>query len=138
MKKILRKYFTPKQAERLIPKLEKRISKLMEINRIITLLNTVNVRYDDEFDGLSDEIQRHKETHKASFEFYREIEKLLEMGVIVKDLEQGLVDFHSIYLGREIFLCWKMGEKKIEFWHEVEDGYLGRQHISILEPNYQK
>ena len=96
MKKILRKYFSLKQAEKLIPKLEKRISKLMEINRIITLLNTVNVAYDDEFEGLSDEIQRHKETHQASFEFYKEIEALLEIGVIVKDLEQGLVDFHSI------------------------------------------
>ena len=52
MKKILRKYFSLKQAEKLIPKLEKRISKLMEINRIITLLNTVNVAYDDEFEGL--------------------------------------------------------------------------------------
>ncbi|MBS3145534.1 DUF2203 domain-containing protein [Candidatus Woesearchaeota archaeon] len=138
MKKILRKYFSLKQAEKLIPKLEKRISKLMEINRIITLLNTVNVAYDDEFEGLSDEIQRHKETHQASFEFYKEIEALLEIGVIVKDLEQGLVDFHSIYYGREIFLCWKLGERKIEFWHEVEDGYLGRQHISLLESNYQK
>ena len=138
MKKILKKYFTLKQAEKLIPKVERKILKLMELNRIITLLNTVNVAYEEEFEGLSDELQRNKENHKASYEFYREIEKLLELGVIVKELEQGIVDFYSIYEGREIFLCWKLGEREIEFWHELEDGYLGRQHISLLEPNYQK
>jgi len=136
MKKILKKYFTLEQAERLLPEVEKRLMRLIKINRIIALLNTVKVDYDDEFESLCDEVQRDKERHKASHEFYKELEILLESGVLVKDLEEGLVDFYSSYDGREIFLCWKLGEDKIEFWHEVEEGYLERQHISILQRNY--
>ena len=110
--------------------------RLIKVNRIIALLNTVKVNYDDEFEGLCDEVQRNKERYKASYEFYKELEILLESGVIVKDLEEGLVDFYSSYDGREIFLCWKLGEDKIEFWHNVEEGYLERQHISALQRNY--
>ena len=136
MKKILKKYFTLEQAERLLPKVEKGLMRLIKINRIIALLNTVKVDYDDEFESLCDEVQRNKERYKASYEFYKELEILLEAGVIVKDLEEGLVDFYSSYDGREILLCWKLGEDKIEFWHNVEDGYLERQHISALQRNY--
>ena len=136
MKKILKKYFTLEQAEKLLPEVEKKLIGLIKINRIIALLNTVNVDYDDAFESLGDEIQRNKERYYASFEFYKELEILLELGVIVKDLEEGLVDFYSAYDGREIFLCWKLGEDKIEFWHELEEGYLKRQHISVLQKNY--
>lgn len=135
MKKILKKYFNLKQAEKLLPRVEKRLVTLIKINRAVELLNTVNVDYDNEFESLSDDLQRNKERYKASYQFYKELESLLEIGVIVRDLEEGLVDFYSIYDGREIFLCWKLGESKVEFWHEVEECYLGRQHISVLQKN---
>ena len=64
MKKILKKYFTLEQAERLLPKVEKGLMRLIKINRIIALLNTVKVDYDDEFESLCDEVQRNKERYK--------------------------------------------------------------------------
>ena len=103
--------------------------RLIKINRIIALLNTVKVDYDDEFEGLCDEVQRNKERYKASYEFYKELEILLEAGVIVKDLEEGLVDFYSSYDGREILLCWKLGEERVGFWHEVGRGYAYREPL---------
>lgn len=56
----------------------------------------------------------------------REIE---DIGVLVKDLSQGLVDFPSRLNGREIFLCWKLGEDRVGFFHDPEAGYAGRQPV---------
>ena len=60
------------------------------------------------------------------------VEAIQEMGVLVKDLDIGLCDFPYLYDGRVVYLCWKLGELEIRYWHEVEDGYAGRQPIESL------
>lgn len=57
------------------------------------------------------------------------LNRIQEQGIIVKDLNRGLIDFPHLKEGREVYLCWELGEDSIEFWHEVEDGYPGRQKI---------
>ena len=57
------------------------------------------------------------------------VKKLLESGVEVKDLDTGLVDFRSLRDGREVYLCWKFGEDQIQFWHELDSGFGGRQEL---------
>ncbi len=47
----------------------------------------------------------------------------------VKDLKRGLIDFPSFRDGREIFLCWEQDEEDIEFWHDLETGYSGRERL---------
>ena len=47
----------------------------------------------------------------------------------VKDLQRGLVDFPALLDGREVFLCWEQDEEDIEFWHELEAGYAGRERL---------
>jgi hypothetical protein len=47
----------------------------------------------------------------------------------IKDLERGLVDFPAMHDGREVFLCWERGEDDIEFWHELDSGYAGRERL---------
>ncbi len=54
---------------------------------------------------------------------------LQEKGVQVKDIDIGLVDFPHIRDTKEVFLCWKLGEKSIGFWHDIETGYRGRQPL---------
>ena len=56
-------------------------------------------------------------------------EKIEQIGALVKDLDIGLIDFLSLYHGREVCLCWKLGEDKIRFWHGVDEGYRGRKVI---------
>ncbi len=59
-----------------------------------------------------------------------------ELGVEVKDLDQGLIDFPSQRRGREIYLCWKLGEgDRVAWWHPVETGYAGRRPIRELFDN---
>jgi hypothetical protein len=56
-----------------------------------------------------------------------------ERGIIVKGIEQGLIDFpHVRGNGEEVYLCWKVGEDDIHFWHRIEDGFVGRKHVQEL------
>ena len=52
-----------------------------------------------------------------------------DTGVLIKDINIGLLDFPALKNGREVYLCWQYGEGEIAFWHEVEAGFAGRQPI---------
>jgi len=47
----------------------------------------------------------------------------------IKDLSRGLIDFPAIIAGKEVFLCWEDGEEDIEFWHDLDTGYAGREPL---------
>lgn len=55
--------------------------------------------------------------------------RITELGVVLKDLDSGLLDFPHSREGRVVFLCWHPPEERIWFWHEIEAGYAGRQAI---------
>jgi hypothetical protein len=57
------------------------------------------------------------------------IEQVQEIGCVIKDLDIGLVDFPTVYQGTEVYLCWKLGEPAIEYWHGVDEGFRGRKPI---------
>jgi hypothetical protein len=57
------------------------------------------------------------------------LEKIQEIGCELKDIDTGLIDFPTLYRGKEVYLCWKLGESGIGFWHHIEDGYSGRKPI---------
>lgn len=57
------------------------------------------------------------------------LEEIDSIGVQVKDLDIGLLDFPCLLEGETVLLCWKRGEPRIEFWHRVDDGFAGRQPI---------
>ncbi|MGH7482281.1 MAG: DUF2203 domain-containing protein [Longimicrobiales bacterium] len=60
-------------------------------------------------------------------EFLRELEQI---GCQLKGFDEGLVDFHAEWRDRPILLCWKLGERRIEWWHELDAGFAGRQPIT--------
>jgi hypothetical protein len=55
--------------------------------------------------------------------------RIEEMGVVVKDLDVGLIDFPTLYRGQEVYLCWRMDEADIDFWHGTHEGFAGRKLI---------
>jgi hypothetical protein len=57
------------------------------------------------------------------------LEEVQETGCLIKDLDIGLVDFPTLFRGTEVYLCWKLGETAIEFWHGVDEGFRGRKPI---------
>ena len=57
------------------------------------------------------------------------IERVQQMGCVVKDLDIGLVDFPTLFRGAEVYLCWRLGEPAIQFWHGVDEGFAKRKAI---------
>jgi hypothetical protein len=57
------------------------------------------------------------------------MERIEDLGVLVKDLDIGLVDFPTLFRGEEVYLCWRMDEGDIDHWHGVNEGFNGRRPI---------
>jgi hypothetical protein len=77
-----------------------------------------------------------EELHQVEAEFTRDqqrmreyVEELRNLGVELKDYFTGLIDFPSRMEGREVYLCWRMGEPEVAHWHELEAGFQGRQKL---------
>jgi hypothetical protein len=66
-------------------------------------------------------------------EAFLEVRRLLlvleEAGIVVRDIARGLIDFPTILDGREVYLCWELGEDEIGWWHELDAGYRGREPL---------
>jgi hypothetical protein len=62
------------------------------------------------------------------------VSKILQTGCLIKDLDVGLIDFPAIRGGEEVYLCWKLGEERIEYWHRVQEGFAGRKLLDDLSP----
>jgi hypothetical protein len=58
---------------------------------------------------------------------------LSEKGIVIKSLDEGLIDFpHLRSNGEEVYLCWKLGEQELQFWHNIDDGFAGRKPTEEL------
>ncbi len=73
--------------------------------------------------------RRRAERDKAVQEAKGTLAEIDEIGVQVKDLEKGLLDFPCILDGKTVLLCWKLGEKEIGYWHSPEDGFESRKPL---------
>jgi hypothetical protein len=63
---------------------------------------------------------------EAALRFSRGLAQIDRWGVIVRDLDTGICDFPALREGREVYLCWRVGEERIEWWHDVDAGFAGR------------
>jgi hypothetical protein len=61
------------------------------------------------------------------------VNELEELGVVVKDLDLGLLDFPALREGEEVELCWRVGEDSVEYWHRIGEGFAGRKPIDWIE-----
>jgi hypothetical protein len=77
------------------------------------------------------ETQGQLERHMTRLEDY--VDELTEVGADLKDYQTGLIDFTGRHLGRDVCLCWKLGEDRIAFWHELDAGFAGRQPVASLK-----
>ena len=123
-----KRYFTLEEANECIPELMDEISLLRAIRAqlaglhamITPLLEVVS----------SNGGSRHTpELLKATARFQEVLDRIAARGCHLKGLDPGLVDFPHLRQGREVYLCWQMGENKIRYWHEIDDGFDGRQPL---------
>jgi hypothetical protein len=123
-----KRYFTVEEANRLIPRLEKALSEIKTLRRELTTLG-------GELTPMFEVIYQNG-GHPKSPEFikrvgqFREgIDRIHAYGCLIKDLDPGLIDFPHMRDGREVYLCWRSGEREILYWHDVDTGFAGRQPI---------
>jgi hypothetical protein len=70
-----------------------------------------------------------KEYWEALSTLRKEVESLAAQGILLRDAESGLIDFPARRDGRDVFLCWRLGEDRVEYWHGPESGVAGRQPL---------
>ena len=132
------KTFTVAEANALLPTVKPLIEQLHGLQR--SILQT-NHRLDELMQKLSGgngyPIQSLKQEIESLTKhqlqlvegFQSAINQLEELGCLLKDLNMGLIDFYGLRDGEPVFLCWKLGEERIRFWHTLEEGYAGRQPL---------
>ena len=105
-------FFTPAAADELLSEIQRIVAQIMEIKKDTEALGD-EAEMADAMDGLQ-----------------REIQKLEDLGCVLKDLNVGLVDFPAVRLGVRVWLCWKSGERKVEFWHGLQEGFANRKPVN--------
>jgi hypothetical protein len=128
--------FTLEEAERLLPEIEKSIreaiSSKSEFEEVETALRSVNQRVIMLGGVLVDRsavYQNRLRRDQSAERLKTVIQKIQESGCLIKDLDLGLIDFPTLFRGDEVYLCWKLGETGIGFWHGTQEGFAGRKPI---------
>ena len=128
-------YYTLEEANKILPEVKNKLMDLIELKEAVSVLGTINISFDDLEEDYLNNIKMGKKFHKLHYNFFKLLEELEGSGIFIKDLSQGLIDFYSKFEGRDILLCWKFGENEINYWHEIADGFNGRQPVDILKKN---
>ncbi len=128
-----KKYFTLTEANKQLPLIKKSLIKLRKIEQELALFSLIDIQVNELNETNAKTITRlNKDFHKLNYEFYKLIEEIESTGCILKDINQGLIDFYAKNKDKEILFCWQFGEDNIQFFHDLENGYNGRKHISLL------
>lgn len=125
------KLFTPIKANSILPEVKAKFVRILnQRNNIMELqveLNSiVNLESSHE-----EYFMKKRLVNKALTELYKDIEELEGLGILIKSFEEGLLDFPSKRFNEEVWLCWKIGEDKIKFWHGKNEGFMGRKPLSV-------
>ena len=121
------KHYTRDQVRALLPQIREQLAKLNQLRADVD-------RYDKRLSGMNAEGQdTGGETVNNWIRALAAMQEILadfqHRQIFIKDLSRGLVDFPAIIGGKEVFLCWESDEEDVEFWHDLETGYGGREKL---------
>ena len=124
-------YFTIKSANEMLPTIIEKFQKIkQEKNEVEKMEQKLQMNLSGA-SNLDDYVTLKQNLNASVTRFYTSIEELEKTGVVLKGLEEGLLDFPSKKFDDEIWLCWKEGETEIKFWHEKDVGFNGRKPIDV-------
>ena len=124
-------YFTVKSANEILPIIIKKYEYAKKQKDLIIKTEQELTQSMSTENSLIDYATLKQKLNSAVTKFYQSLEDLENTGVVVKQLDQGLLDFPAKRFDQEIWLCWKEGETEIKFWHEKDSGFMGRKPISV-------
>lgn len=122
------RHFTIEQAERLLPQIEPMLVQLREAGQTLTDAELHELLTDAAPGNGGGEPGR--TVGRAFVEVRALVAQLQALGIVVRDVGRGLIDFPSVRDEREIYLCWELGEDEIAFWHDLDTGYGGRRPLA--------
>ncbi|MGH2453140.1 MAG: DUF2203 domain-containing protein [bacterium] len=136
MSRRLPRHFTLADALRMLPDVEQTIRRLRRIrDELAALRQTVEGQWaalEDDPATLTEIGEDQQRVERLEKEFGEAAGELERRGVLLRDLDMGLVDFPSLAGSAQIYLCWKVGEASIGFWHGLNEGYAARKPLSTL------
>jgi hypothetical protein len=130
------RYFTLDEAQSLLPDIVEGLHRIQALHQVYTEAAgeiQATARRVVQLGGVRIDLQhmavlKHRRD-SSSAHVKQVLESIQSHGCVVKDIEAGLVDFPALYKGEEVYLCWKLGERGIGYWHGVEEGFRGRKAI---------
>ena len=124
-------YFTIAQANQVLPTIIKKFEYALAKKNDVAKIDQELQASLSTTDKLEDYVILKQKLNSAITKLYQALEDLENTGVMVKSLDEGLLDFPSKRFDKEIWLCWKYGETVIKFWHDQDSGFQGRKPISV-------
>jgi hypothetical protein len=131
------RYFTPSEANELLAEVRPLAESLVEHRRRMRAAAERRARLTARIAGNGGDLDP-QEPAELDEQFERESQAvaraadgLQRLGVLVKDLDRGLVDFPALHAGEEVLLCWQVGEDEVAHWHGVDEGFAGRKPLPL-------
>ena len=128
-------HFTLEEANALVPWLEETFARMMPLRQDLVqaqeqLLGLLRRRRSNGHSSSEEEITAaRREVDRLTQQLQEQLKEITDRGILVRDVGRGLVDFPAYREGREIYLCWLRGEARIDYWHETNIGFAGRQPL---------
>ena len=130
-------FYTPDKANEFLPEIKRRFNLIIGYrNQIVIIQNELNNISSKEY-SFKLFFEKKIQLNKTITLLYKQIEEIEELGILIKSLDEGLIDFPSIRFNEEVWLCWNIKEEKIKFWHGKNEGFIGRKPLSI-KGNYNE
>lgn len=137
------RYFNRQEAEELLPSVRDWLEQARERKTVTDKLDKELAQGSTRIMVLGGSIppyaelgRKRTERDQAEAKMLEAINKIQETGCLVKDLDVGLIDFPSLLKGEEVYLCWKVGEPRIGYWHGIHEGFAGRKPLD--DPSSEK
>jgi len=126
-------YFTPKQANKILDEVKMRLNNIISLrDKVLELQEELQsiVEHDA---SLMAYVLKKQELNSALTDLYKAIEELESLGVVLKSIDEGLVDFPAKRFDEDVWLCWKVGEDEVKFWHGKDEGFMGRKPLPVSD-----
>lgn len=131
-----RRLFSLDEANQLVPwlqevflRLESPMRRVQSLQESASTLEREQRRQNGTFDRYNEVNRVQAELNELRTRIQGAVDEIINSGIIVRDIGQGLVDFPHMRDGREVYLCWIKGEIRIDFWHETDRGFAHRQPL---------
>jgi hypothetical protein len=121
------RHFTPEQANASLATVKPLLRRLRDAKDRLTDEEAHNVL--GEAGPTNGGGEAGRQVGEAFLEVRRMLVELQEGGIVVRDIDRGLIDFPAVIGGREVYLCWELGEDSVEYWHDVDSGYRDRHPL---------